>query len=87
LTVVTPFGLVGTVTTGVLGVNLFAFADQTSVTRFLIFLIVFVLTFFLTLYTIMKSRRLSDFLEALSDEKVTWRRRRGSLLRVWFGRS
>ena len=87
LTVVTTFGLIGTVTTGFLGMNLFAWAEEPALWRFLAFLAVFVPTAFLTLYTVVKSRRLSDFLDALSDETVSWRRRWRAFLRVWFGTS
>jgi hypothetical protein len=86
LTVVTTFGLVGTVTTGFLGMNLFAWADQSSLWRLAAFLAIFVPVTFLTLYTVMKSRRLSEFLDALSDEEVSWGSRWRALLRVWFGR-
>jgi hypothetical protein len=85
LTVVTTFGLVGTVTTGFLGMNLFAWSEETALWRFLAFLAIFVPVTFLTLYTVMKSRRLSDFLDAMSDEHVTWSSRWRALLRVWFG--
>ena len=87
LTVVTTFGLIGTVTTGFLGMNLFAWAEEPALWRFVAFLAVFVPTALLTLYTVMKSRRLSDFLDALSDETVSWRRRWRAFLRVWFGTS
>jgi len=88
LTVVTMFGLIGTVTTGFLGMNLIAAAEEPLVLRIVGFLIVLVLTTALTFYTIIKSRRLSDFLDALSDERFSmwtkmkaigavWRRTRG----------
>jgi hypothetical protein len=32
----------------------------------------------------MKSRRLSEFLDAMSDEQVSWRSRWRAFLRVWF---
>jgi hypothetical protein len=85
LTVVTTFGLVGTVTTGFLGMNLLAWADQSALWRFIAFLVIFVPVTALTLYTVMKSRRLSEFLDALSDEQVSWGSRWRALLRVWFG--
>jgi hypothetical protein len=85
LTVVTTFGLVGTVTTGFLGMNLFAWAEESALWRFVAFLVIFVPVTFLTLYTVMKSRRLSEFLDALSDEHVSWSSRWRALLRVWFG--
>jgi hypothetical protein len=87
LTVVTTFGLVGTVTTGFIGMNLFDWTQQPVLWRVAAFFCVFLPTAFLTLYTVVKSRRLSDFLDALSDERVTWGRRWRALMRVWFGQS
>jgi hypothetical protein len=73
LTVVTILGLVGTVTTGFLGMNLFAESDASWFTKGAVFLLVFVPTIGLTFYTIVKSKRLSDFLDLVSDERVgTW---------------
>lgn len=86
LTVVTTFGLVGTVTTGFIGMNIFDWTQQPTWWRVAAFLAVFIPTGLLTLYTVMKSRRLSDFLDALSDETVTWGRRWRALMRVWLGR-
>lgn len=85
LTVVTTFGLVGTVTTGFIGMNIFDWTAQPAWWRVAAFFTVFVPTALLTLYTVVKSRRLSDFLDALSDETVSWRRRWRALMRVWFG--
>lgn len=87
LTVVTTFGLAGTVTTGFIGMNLFDWTQEPTWWRIAAFFAVFVPTAFLTLYTVVKSRRLSDFLDALSDESVSWGRRGRALLRVWFGKS
>jgi hypothetical protein len=85
LTVVTTFGLVGTVATGVLGMNIIDWADQPAMWRISVFIAVLVPTALLTLYTVMKSRRLSEFLDALSDDQVSWRSKWRALLRVWFG--
>ena len=71
LTVVTILGLIGTVTTGFLGMNLLAEADAPLTRRLVIFGSVFVVTIGLTLYTITKSKGLSDFLDALSDERLS----------------
>lgn len=71
LTVVTIFGLIGTVTTGFLGMNLLAEAEAPTNRKLWIFAIVFVLTLVLTLYTMVKSKRLSDFLDVLSDERAS----------------
>jgi len=84
LTVVTIFGLVGTVTTGFLGMNLLAMAEAPLLQRALVFGVVFVGTVWLTMYTIAKSKRLSDFLDVLSEEGLSWRTRLRALLQVWF---
>jgi hypothetical protein len=71
LTVVTIFGLIGTVTTGFLGMNLLAEADASWPRKAWLFVAVFVPTIVLTFYTMVKSKRLSDFLDVLSDERVS----------------
>ena len=83
LTVVTTFGLIGTVTTGFIGMNLIGLTDVTLIEKVIFFLIVFVPTAFLTFYTIVKSRRLSDFLDVLSDEEVSARDKWKALFDVW----
>jgi hypothetical protein len=70
LTVVTIFGLIGTVTTGFLGMNLLAEADAPLWHRLALFGVVFVAAAALTVYTMAKSKRLSDFLDALSDDRL-----------------
>lgn len=71
LTVVTIFGLIGTITTGFLGMNLLAEADAPWARRALVFAVVFAVTTGLTVYTMAKSKRLSDFLDALSEERLS----------------
>jgi hypothetical protein len=44
---------------------------------------VFIPTLALTLYTIVKSKRLSEFLEALSDERLQRQDKLNILLNVW----
>jgi CorA-like Mg2+ transporter protein len=83
LTVVTTFGLIGTVVTGFLGMNLFALAEAPVRERVLWFVAVLVPTTVLTFYTIVKSKRLSDFLEALSDERLPARAKLRALIDVW----
>jgi len=83
LTVVTIFGLVGTVTTGFLGMNLLAESESPMWWRVVLFTLILVLTVVLTFYTIAKSKRLSDFLDAISDERLsTWQKVR-ALGWVW----
>jgi len=83
LTVVTIFGLIGTVTTGFLGMNLLAEADKPLDRRLVIFSVVLAATIALTLYTIVKSKPLSDFLDALSDERLSWLGKAKALAAVW----
>jgi uncharacterized membrane protein YeaQ/YmgE (transglycosylase-associated protein family) len=70
LTVVTIFGLIGTVTGGWFGMNLFGFADKPLWGQIVLFIAVLGGTIALTFYTMIKSKRLSDFLDVLSDERV-----------------
>ncbi len=83
LTVVTIFGLIGTVTTGFLGMNLLAEADAPLWKRVGLFFAVFVPTIVLTMYTMVKSKRLSDFLDVVSDERLSvWTKTR-AFFGVW----
>ena len=83
LTVVTLFGLIGTITTGFLGMNLLAEADAPLWRKAMWFGIVFVLIAWLTLYTLVKSQRLSDFIDALSNDRLSVRSKLGALAKVW----
>ena len=83
LTVVTIFGLIGTVTTGFLGMNLLAEADAPLAQRLVLFGVVFVATAALTVYTMAKSKRLSDFLDALSDDRLGVWNKVKAFLAVW----
>lgn len=83
LTVVTIFGLIGTVTTGFLGMNLLAEAEAPMSRKLSVFAIVFLLTLALTIYTMAKSKRLSDFLDVLSDERASaWQKIKAFTL-IW----
>jgi hypothetical protein len=83
LTVITTVGLIGTTATGFLGMNLIAEADSALPLKLVYFAVVFIPVVSLLLYTIVKSKRLSDFFEALSDERVGSRDKLRSLLGVW----
>jgi hypothetical protein len=83
LTVVTIFGLIGTVTTGFLGMNLLAEADAPMGRRLLLFGAVFVAMTALTIYTMVKSKGLSDFLDALSDERLSLWMKVKAFAAVW----
>ena len=83
LTVVTIFGLIGTVSTGFLGMNLLAEAESPLAHKLLIFGVVFTLTLSLTVYTMVKYKKLSDFLDALSDDRLTAWQKCKALALVW----
>jgi hypothetical protein len=83
LTVVTILGLIGTVTTGFLGMNLLAEADAPVGRKLWIFGVVFALTTLLTFYTMGKSKGLSDFLDALSNERMSLWDKLRALGGVW----
>jgi len=73
LTVSTIFGMMATVTSGFLGMNLIAEADATWSLKVFYFLLVGIPSVLLAFYVILKSKRLSDFLDALSDERLSLR--------------
>ena len=69
LTVVTIFGLIGTVVTGFLGMNLFAYSDETALTKLWLFGVVTIPTIVIMFLMIRKSRQLSEFLDSVSGEE------------------
>jgi hypothetical protein len=83
LTVVTILGLVVNIATGYFGMNLIAAADNPLSTKIAYFLLVFVPALAFILYAVAKSKALSDFLDALSDERLGSRQKLGVLLSVW----
>ncbi len=83
LTVVATVGLIGVATTGVLGMNLFALGEEPALTRVGYFLLVLVPVIVVTLYTVLKSRLLSDFLETLAGEHRSPREKLAAVLAVW----
>ncbi len=83
LTVVTIFGLVGTMTSGLLGMNLIDLTEQPISIKLLCFLSVFIPVSAITFYTVAKSKRLSFFLDAMSDEKIKARNKLKTLIAVW----
>jgi hypothetical protein len=81
--VVTILGLVGTITTGFLGMNLLAEADAPLHRKLAVFVLVFAVTTALTVYTMVKSKRLSDFLDVLSEERVGPWTKFKAFLAIW----
>ncbi|HRC73283.1 MAG TPA: hypothetical protein PK880_12240 [Candidatus Competibacter sp.] len=84
LTVVTTLGLIATVATGFLGMNIFDEADNPIWGKILIFFGVLAPSVLLVIYAVTKSKALSDFLEALSDDRLRWRDKWGVLFRVFY---
>jgi hypothetical protein len=83
LTVVTTFSLVGTVATGFLGMNIIAEADAPMATRWGYFFVVLLATTALTVFTVVKSKELSELMDTLSDERLTLGQRFAALGRAW----
>jgi len=83
LTVVTILGMIGTIATGVLGMNIFDFTTDPWWRRLLIFLVVFMPMTLLVFYTIRQSKILSDFLEALPNERLKLKDKLRMLRKVW----
>ena len=83
LTVVTILGLVVNIATGYFGMNLIAAADKPLPTKIAYFLLVFIPALAFILYAVAKSKALSDFLDAMSDERLGSRQKLGVLLSVW----
>src|SRR4030095_11853115 len=83
LTVVTTVGLIGTITTGYFGMNLLSEADSHLARKIVYFVLGAVATTALTGWTIARSKRLSDFLEALADERLSTREKLAAFTAVW----
>ncbi len=79
LTVVTVVSMIGTLVTGFLGMNLLALGDEPLGIRMLVFLLTLLPTVALILLSVVKSKRLADFLEALSDERTPLARKLGPI--------
>jgi hypothetical protein len=83
LTVVTTVGLIGVTVTGFFGMNLFALAESPFPEKLFYFLLVLIPSAALTVYTVLKSRRLADFLETLADERQSTRAKLAAFASVW----
>ncbi|HPT49704.1 MAG TPA: CorA family divalent cation transporter [Accumulibacter sp.] len=83
LTVVTTAGLVATITTGFLGMNLIEAAQEPLLDRLLFFALVAIPSTLATGFAVVKSKPLSDFLEALSDERLSAGEKLSTLRGVW----
>jgi hypothetical protein len=73
LTVITILGLIATVTTGYFGMNIIAFGEGPPLERLAHGIVATLVFIALILFAIARSKRLSDFLEVMSDERTTLR--------------
>ena len=83
LTVITTLGLVATVTTGYFGMNIIAFGEGSVGERATHGLLASVIFVGLVMYAVARSKRLSNFLEALSDERLTFRGKVQAFLQIF----
>ena len=83
LTVVSALGMLGTVVTGFLGMNLFNHTELPAWDKFWIFAAVFVPTILAGLYMVVMSKRIATFFEALSSERLTWRQKFSAFRQIW----
>lgn len=83
LTVVTILGLIGTIATGFLGMNLISAAEAPMGVRVLMFLITLAATLALTVGTMSQSKRLADVLDVMSDSRIGWPAKWREARRAW----
>lgn len=86
LTVITILGLIATVTTGYFGMNIIPFGEGTAQERLLHGVAATSVFVALVLFAVSRSKRLSDFLEDLSDEKLGFGGKLKAFGRVLSGR-
>jgi len=84
LTVVTMIGLIGTTTTGFLGMSSLIAATDHHLAAKAVYVAVTAAAFAaLTLYTLAKSQRIAGFLDALTNERLPLRNKADALLDIW----
>lgn len=83
LTVVTTIGLIWTSVTGFLGMNVIAAAGDPLAVKVIYFIATTAAFTAVTLYTLIKSQRLANFLDAITNERLPFRAKCASLLDIW----
>jgi hypothetical protein len=83
LTVVTIVGLIGTIASGLLGMNILAWAEEPLSWRVSTFLVTTGATLVLTIITVAQSKRLADVLDAISDSRLGWKSKWQAMGRAW----
>ncbi len=86
LTVITILVLIATVTTGYFGMNIIAFGEGSVLERVAHGAIASLTFVVLVLFAVARSKRLSDFLEALADERLSISGKLAILGKVLWGR-
>jgi hypothetical protein len=84
LTVVTMLSILGTVSTGFLGMNLFAMAEEPGWFQLAVFMAVLTCTTLLTYVVLRRSQPLSEFLDAVSDTRAGLGAQLSTLARVFW---
>ena len=77
------FGLIGKARSGLLGMSGAAEDDSRTLANWRSFLLLLIPTGALPLYTVVKSRRLSKFLEKLADERASSGAKLAAFVSVW----
>jgi CorA-like Mg2+ transporter protein len=83
LTVVTIVGLIGTIATGILGMNIFSEADKPIGERVAVLLSAIALTIVATGMSVIYSKRLANVLDALSDTRIRGKTKWAAVRRSW----
>ncbi|MBC7916554.1 MAG: hypothetical protein H7Y28_01970, partial [Rhodoferax sp.] len=83
LTVITILGLIATVTTGYFGMNIIAFGEGSVAQRLTHGVLATLVFVSLIVFAISRSKRLSEFLEAISDENLPLRSKARAFWMVW----
>lgn len=87
LTVVTMIGLIGTTTTGFLGMSSLIAATDHHIGMKVLYVVTTATAFaILTFYTLSKSQRIAGFLDALTNERYPVRKKVGALFDIWRSR-
>ena len=80
---ITVFGLIGTVVTGIFGMNVFGFGDMNLLLQVVLLAAAIVAVTALLFYTLTKSKALADFLDSVSDERLSPSAKVQALINVW----
>jgi hypothetical protein len=83
LTVVTIVGLIGTIATGILGMNIFAEADKPLAERITVVVVAIALTVVVTILSVVHSKRMANVLDALSDTRSGGKSKWAAVRRSW----